>query len=176
VRTCLAALCGSLLVAGCGSGEAGDDRGRASDLRATREDGSRIDFPGSLHAWCGARTLHVIGGELPGERRGENPPPFWYYSQRLHGLEQGSPVALEDAPAQGAVMFVYDAKTDNELATDVEDTVGRVEVEEWVCDDGDTVHIVFDGTLGSEFGDAPSVKIVGEVEAQIGEPQQLPER
>jgi hypothetical protein len=186
VRTAVAALCGALVLAGCGSEDAGDGSASANGLEATREDGSRIAFPGDVRAWCGRfddlgagennprPALHVVGGELPADGE-DDPTSFWLYSQRLDSLAQDARVDLAEAPQDRVVMFVLDADTENELATDVENTAGTVEVAEWGCEQGDAVRLVFDGTLGSEFGDAPSVTIGGEVDAEIGEPPELPE-
>jgi hypothetical protein len=186
VRTAVA-LCVALVLAGCGSEDADDGSASANGLQATREDGSRIAFPGDVRAWCGRfddlgageknnprQALHVVGGELPGDDE-DDPTSFWLYSQRLDSLAQDARVDLAKAPEDRAVMFVLDADTENELATNVEDTAGTVDVAEWGCEQGDAVRLVFDGTLGSEFGDAPSVTIGGEVEAEIGEAPKLPE-
>lgn len=38
------------------------------------------------------------------------------------------------------------------------------------CERGDSVRLIVDTTLASELHDLPNAKVVGEVEAQIGDP------
>jgi hypothetical protein len=66
--------------------------------------------------------------------------------------------------ASGYASFVRACRGAEEQAS------GTIEVEEWGCERGDEVRLSVDATLGSEFFEAPTVRVDGTVETEIGEP------
>jgi hypothetical protein len=157
-----------------GDKERGDEQTTANALRVTRDDGSTVEFPERLRAWCGrydvdnpAEAVWVLGGELPDS---DNPLPFWIFSRRLADIERSSTVELPHRDGH-ATLFVLDPKLRYELSTIEEHASGEVVVEEWGCEKGDVVRLRVDARLQSEIHDEESVTPVeGEVVAMIGEP------
>jgi hypothetical protein len=164
------------LTSACSFGDEkrGDEQTTANALRVTRDDGSTVEFPERLRAWCGrydvdnpAEAVWVLGGELPDS---DNPPPFWIFSRRIADLERSSTVELPHRDGH-ATLFVLDPKLRYELSTIEEHASGKVVVEEWGCEKGDVVRLRVDARLQSEIHDEDSVTPVeGEVVAKIGEP------
>ena len=74
-----------------------------------------------------------------------------------------------------AALFVFDSETDNELASDQDESKGTIQVREWGCKEGDKVRLVIDATLDSEFFQEPTVEVEGEVETVIGDPLPIPD-
>ena len=169
--TRLAALALALLLSGCGGG---NDDGAASDpdanvLEVTRNDGSRVEFSGTVRAWCEKGRVFVLGGRFPEEDE-EHPPAFWY----LSAAEGQETIEL---PAEN-LLFVFDSavgSSGNELSSNEEESSGSVTFREWSCEQGDTVRVDVDATLDSEFHNAPSVDANGQVEAVIGDPIPIPD-
>ena len=167
-------------IACSGDDDAGGPQTRAGVLRVTRADGSRVEFSGVVRAWCGPtqgeatdeltgpQGLHVLGGELPtGSDRAES---YWSFVRRVEHLERSAQTSLPEQETSGAVLFVLDSPTENELSSaDDDEAAGAIEVEEWGCERGDIVRISFDATLGSELFQAPPVKVEGTVATEIGD-------
>jgi hypothetical protein len=185
VRLAVIAIGLALFACGCGSGDGSSGKG-GSGLRVTREDGSKIELPEKVRAFCAKvvrneddkpirqQELWVLGGEFPPEREGRGGPTFWVYRGAAKQLER-TPQALLPMDQNLAGLFVFDSKTHNELASDQEESKGMIQVREWGCNKGAKVRLVVDGTLGSEFFEQPGVAIKGEVETVIGDPLPIPE-
>lgn len=178
----------ALLPCGCGGGDASGGQG-ASGLRVIREDGSKIELPEKVRAFCAMvvrnegdpdempirqREVWVLAGEFPPEREGQEAKTYWVFYGAAKQLER-TPQALLPTDQNLAGLFVFDSKTDNELASDQEESKGMIQVREWGCDEGDKVRLVVDATLGSEFFEGPAVKAKGEVDAVIGDPLPIPD-
>lgn len=178
----------ALLPCGCGSGDGSAGQG-ASGLRVIREDGSKVELPEKVRAFCTRvvrnegdpdeqpirqREVWVLAGEFPPERGGQNAATFWVYYGATEQLER-TPQALLPTDQNLGGLFVFDSKTDNELASDQEESKGMIQVRAWGCNEGDKVRLVIDGTLGSEFFQEPTVVMEGEVETVIGDPLPIPD-
>jgi hypothetical protein len=170
---CLASV---VLLAGACGGET------AQGLEITRADGSRIDVPGGVRAWCGPTRgeatdelsgppgLYLLGGAFP-TADDERPQSFWSFVRRVEHVERESRTTLPEQETSGAVLFVLDGPQGNELSSaDDEEASGTIEVEEWGCDRGDAVRLSVEATLGSELFQEPTVRVEGTVETEIGEP------
>jgi hypothetical protein len=157
--------------------ERGGEETTANALRVTRDDGSTVEFPDRLRAWCGpydvdnpAEAVWVLGGELP---ESDNPPPFWIFSRRVADLERSTTVDFPHRDGH-ATLFVLDPKLRYELSSIEENASGEAVVEEWGCEEGDVVRLRVDARLQSEIHDEESVTPVeGEVVAVIGDPVQI---
>jgi hypothetical protein len=188
VRLAVLAIGLALFACGCGSGDGPSGEG-GSGLRVTREDGSKIELPEKVRAFCTRvvrkegdpdrqpirqREVWVLGGEFPPERENPEATTFWVFSGATKQLER-TPQARLPTDQDLASFFVFDSETENELASDQEESKGTIQVREWGCDEGDKVQLVVDGTLGSEFFEAPTVAVKGEVETVIGDPLPIPD-
>ena len=177
MRTFAVAAAVLLLLLGCG-GSDGDGEAAtqvtANTLEVRREDGSRIEFPGTVRAWCGSlgefgapdETLNVLGGERP--RDGERAQPFWLISRPPEKIESKPQVTLPEEEGSYAIMFVLDDRN-NELSSHEEEASGTIEFAEAGCDPGDRVRISIDAVLGSELFGLPNVTIRDEVAVTVGE-------
>jgi hypothetical protein len=173
MRLALLAAAVVALACSCSSDEDGGDRPEASGLVVRREDGSRLEFPAGVDAWCEDGEIRVVGGRLPREDE-EKPPAFWFVSARVEEAESKGAFEL---PA-GRLLFVYDptlGRDGNDLSSAEEDSSGSVVFEEVSCDRGETIRVAIDVMLASEYGGAPGVDANGEVEAIIGDPQPIPD-
>ena len=65
--------------------------------------------------------------------------------------------------ASGYASFVRACRGAEEQAS------GTIEVEEWGCERGDDVRLAVDARLDSELFDAPTVRVVGTVETEVGD-------
>jgi hypothetical protein len=188
VRLAVIAIGLALFACSCGGGDGSSGKG-GSGLRVTREDGSKIELPEKVRAFCTTvvrnesdpdeepirqQELWVLGGEFPPEREGRGGPTLWVYWGAAKQLER-TPQALLPTDQDLAGLFVFDSKTHNELASDQEESEGMIQVRQWGCNRGDKVRLVVDGTLGSEFFEQPGVAVKGEVETVIGDPLPIPE-
>lgn len=183
----------ALLAGGCGSSDGSAERG-GSALRVTREDGSKIEVPEKVRAFC-TRVLRnegdpdeqpfrqlelwVLGGEFPPEQRTGNrrhleAATFWYFHGAAKQIER-TPQARLPTDQDLAALFVFDSETGNELASDQEQSKGTIQVREWGCKEGDRVRLDVDVALESEFFEGPTVTAEGEVETVIGDPLPIPD-
>lgn len=180
----------ALCACGCGGGNGAGGQGESA-LRVTREDGSEIKLPEQVRAFCTQVVrnegdpdeepfrqleLWVLGGEFPPERQeeGQEVATLWAYHGAAKQLER-TPQARLPADPDLASLFIYDSETENELASDQEQSKGTIQVREWGCEEGDKVQLVIDAKLESEFFQAPTAEVNGEVEAVIGEPLPIPD-
>jgi hypothetical protein len=148
--------------------------GGAPGVRATRADGSRIEL-GQSRAWCGAydpasgaagqpRALHALVGRLP------QPEPVGSYllvSRRLDDLRRGRVVRLPDDAELGTA-FVFDAKTRNEVASNLQGATGSVRFRAVSCTPGAKIRVRLDAVLVSENGGGEPVHVRGDLRARIG--------
>ena len=170
---------------GCGGGNEGDSgEPRASlSVQFTRADGSVAHFPEAVRAWCGAfdednrdvEGVHVLAGEFP--PGGEDAEPFWIVRAVRADVERDDETQLPNdyvyTEPRGADLFALDdaAHAHNELSSASERSAGTIRVQLSGCERGDTVELSFDDvTLGSEYGDQPSLSVDGRVVASVGDP------
>jgi hypothetical protein len=152
----------------------------AAGLRITRADGSRVAVAGGVRAWCGPtrgeatdeltgpRGLYVLGGRLPGDDE-QDPGSFWIFTRRETDLARATELSLPVSSQRETALFVLDAPRHNELSSAQEQASGTIEVEEWGCERGDDVRLSVDATLDSESFGAPSVRVEGTVETEVGD-------
>jgi hypothetical protein len=145
------------------------------DLSITRADGTTVEPPNRLHAWCGpfdednadTEAVHVMAGE-----RGAH-SSFWQLDAVRVDVERDPVTTLPNSfvftEPRRAFLFAYDTKPrGNELSSAEEESSGTIRVELAGCDVGDTVHLTFDHVvLGSELHDLGSLSFDGEVAAVI---------
>jgi hypothetical protein len=163
------------LIPACTGNETGGS-GRTS-LQATRADGSTIELPERVRAWCGptvggeggstAEELQVLGGELPEEHE---PYPFWIFSRPTQAVEEEPRFELPEERARHASFFVLDVERRNELSSAEERASGTIEVVEWGCERNDEVRIEIDAVLDSELHGLPTARVEGDIVALIGDP------
>ena len=174
----------ALLASGCG-GDDGNSDGGAKGLVVTREDGSRIDLPDPVRAWCGPeeaidgdgsaeRELFVLVGELP-NREEESNQTFLIFAYPTKGIDRMPKVEFPvDEVEAHPRLFVLDSRSKNdrrpdELSSQEERAKGSFEVEDWGCDKGDPVRISFTATLQAEHLDGPTADVNGEIVTVIGD-------
>lgn len=152
-----------------------DDEPQAS-LAITREDGSIVEIPGRLRAWCGVprfqgdagRSLHLLAGD-DAFADPDDAPSYWIFRVELERLEQTTRLAVPQIPVDTPswVFFVNDVERDNEVATHTEESSGSIEIERWGCGEGDAVTLSVDARIASEIG-GESIQVRGTVTAEIG--------
>lgn len=180
----------ALLAAGCGAGDGNSGGGGTKGLVVTRDDGSRIDLPDPVRAWCGQekaldgdgsteQELFVLVGELPNDEEESN-PPFLIFAYPTKGIDRMPKVELPVDEVQAHPrLFVLDPRSKserssqeqrpNELSSQEERAQGSFEVEDWGCDKGDPVRISFAATLQAEHLDGPTADVNGEIVTVIGD-------
>jgi len=163
---------------GDGSGEQG--------LRFTRADGSEIEFPLAVVAWCGpwndlipTRALHV--GALGGPPRRVSDWRLWAVPGDVRsGKRVRFPVRFVWNRPEGAELFAADLEDTpggadvrggtNEASTEQEDAGGWLEFDAVGCEPGDEVSLTIDAVLGSEFGDDEPIAAKGSFRIRVGKP------
>ena len=156
-----------LLLSGCGHG---------GGLEVTRGDGSEVDVGDHSRAWCGAedaasiargqpRALHVIVGSFPPDRA--HPESYFYVTRRLSDLRR-NPVVSVGEDTDFPVAYVFDSKTGNEVASNLNGAHGTVRFDDVSCHRGDEVRVSLDTVLVSENGKGKPVHAHGDVRARIG--------
>ncbi len=172
--------------AACGGSEepTAEPSAQGSDgLRFTRDDGSDLQLPAGVRAWCGAfdednpevEAVLLLGAEI-----GEPAASFWVvHAVRADVARQPAttlPNEFVYTEPRGASLFVLDAgRNGNELSSSEEESSGVIRVELEGCDPGNEVRVELDDVvLGSEFSDGPPVRAHGSVVAEIGdEPRRI---
>jgi len=153
-------------------------------LTVTREDGSTVEFEGSVRAWCGpprdgGGTALQLGSGVPvsqsrpsGTRETERPRTYWLLFSLVERLERDPVLSLRERPIDSTTwtFFVNDLETGNEAAAKNERSSGTIVVSRWGCDQGDAVEVTFKAVVGSEFGDGEVVRAAGTVTTEIGDP------
>jgi hypothetical protein len=160
-------LSGIVLLSGCG--------GSGGGLEVTRADGSTVGFRPHLRAWCGAydpfeaasgqpRALHVALGAFPPRRA--DPQSLLFVTHKLSDLAKSRTVVIgEDEDL--ATAFVFDAKTQNEAASNLHGASGSVRFREVACRPDAMVKVSLDATLVSENGKAGPVRVKGDLATHI---------
>jgi hypothetical protein len=171
-----ASLTVSAIATSCGG--AGESE-QAGGVTVTREDGSVVEFPEAVRAWCGpfddemVDAVHVHVGSWPVEVGSS----FWRLEAVRDDLGEATTLPndtvsnLEKAPV-GASLFVYDAdQGQNELSSADSESSGTIRVELDGCEPGGTVETAFEGvTLASESLNGPTVSVQGTETFEIGDP------
>jgi hypothetical protein len=147
-----------------------------STLAFRRADGSRIRFPGTVRAWCGAwdeqdstRALHVavLGPGARGYAR-----PFWLVQAVLRDVSRGRvvrfPIGFDSSSVRGGIAFVYDTRTRNEVSSEDEAAKGRMAFSPIRCDLGSPVRFSISGKLGSELLNGKPVTASGTFRGAVG--------
>jgi hypothetical protein len=160
--------CAALLVAGCGS---------SGGPEVTRQDGSQVELRDQARAWCGVedplsasagqpRALHLVLGAFP--PKPPHPGSYFWVSHRLSALRRSHVVTLgEDEDI--ATAYVFDSKTGNEVASNLNGAHGTVRFHDVSCKPGDEVRVSLDTVLVSEnSGGGGPVHVRGELRARIG--------
>ena len=175
----------AVLAAGCSEGDGNSGGGGAKGLVVTRDDGSRIELPEQVRAWCGPgdaidgggsteQELFVLVGELP-NREEESNPTFLIFAYPTKGIDRMPEVEFPvDEVEAHPRLFVLDShskneRRPNELSSQEERAKGSFEVEDWGCDKGDPVRISFAATLQAEHLDGPTADVNGEIATVIGD-------
>jgi hypothetical protein len=153
-------------------------------LTVTREDGSTVEFEGSVRAWCGpprdgGGTALQLGSGVPvsqsrpsGTRETERPRTYWLLFSLIERLERDPVLSPRKRPIDSTTwtFFVNDLETGNEAAAKNERSSGTIVVSRWGCHQGDAVEVTFKAVVGSEFGDGEVVRAAGTVTTEIGGP------
>jgi hypothetical protein len=169
-RLAISALIAVALV-GCSGGD------QRPALPITREDGTVLETDGTLRAWCGIPrfqgdaevSLHVLEGERAFEQPNDT-PTYWIFRAELEELEEATRFAVPQMPVDTPswVLFIHDAKRDNEAAAYTEESLGSIQVERWGCEEGDVVTLTVDAQVASEIG-SESLQARGTVTVEIGD-------
>jgi hypothetical protein len=187
-RVALLVLGVALAVSACGSEDEETatqprvaKRVEASGLVFRRADGSRIDFPGRVVAWCGpwnyeeipARALHIAAIEGV-ERSGQQWFSYWRVWAIVEDVRGGKPVRFPNRfvwnKPRGAEIFVGDFPTENETSTKQEQSSGQIAFEEATCELDGRVEFTLDVVVGSEFGDREPIVGKGSFSGVVSEP------
>ena len=178
-------LLGIASASGCGGKADGDGAdGARNTTRFTREDGSVAQFPSLVRAWCGpfdednadVEAIHLLAGAFPMEEGVAD--PFWIVTAVRDDVERDQETELPNSfvytEPRGTSFFALDdaGHQQNELSSASERSAGLIRIQLSGCEPGDDVEVTFDDvTLGSEFGDSPSVSVDGMVVTQVGDPR-----
>ena len=179
-------LVGGLLVCALAVGTGCSTGGDSSPggLTVTREDGSTVDFPGPVRAWCGpprdgGGTALQLGSGVPvgqsrpgGATKTEPPRTYWHLFSLAERLQRDPVLSLRERPIDSTTwtFFVNDLETGNEAAAKNERSSGAIVVDRWGCERGDAVEVTFEAVVGSELGDGEVVRATGTVTTEIGDP------
>src|SRR5919198_1578762 len=127
-----------------------------------RANGSAIVFPGTVRAWCNAKSLEVasLGPRLLQSR--------WQLEVARKSLQEGHAVSFSWRRASGIGIFVFDAKTHNEASEGAEGSRGVVTLRRATCQRGGSLEIGVSGTIASEFGDGKPIRISGTYRGTVG--------
>ncbi len=164
-----------LLVGAAAAVAVGVASAATSPIAFHRADGSRITFGGSPRVWCGrwepdvpTRAVHVL---VLRTRRNQS---YWSLSAVVRDVHLGRamrfPVGFVYTRPRRAQLFVYDARTDNELNSEDEDSRGTVMFSKLGCELGQTVELTVRGTIGSEFVDGKPITVSGRFRGVVGKP------
>jgi hypothetical protein len=165
-----------LLLSSCGKSPTGPDSVENS-LVFTRANQSRISFPSGaqLFAWCGpwdslvaTPSVQVLfaAATISGA-----PDPSWHLKAVASDVTVGTPrtfpnLFISDQP-KGVDIFVLDPP--NELSTSTDNSSGSITFQKLNCGTGGEVQFSINATIGSEFGDGPSITMAGAFRSPIGQ-------
>jgi hypothetical protein len=126
-----------------------------------RANGTPIILPGTVRAWCDARSLEVASlGRLVQSR--------WQLEVGRKSLQQGHIISFSWRRANGIGIFVYDAKTHNEASEGAEGSRGTVTLRRATCQRGGALEIGVSGTIASEFFDGKPIRVSGTYRGTVG--------
>jgi hypothetical protein len=168
-RLVLAGTTVAALVA-CSSATAPEPIAFENALSFEREDGSAITIDDTAFVWCGPwepgevpePTVHVSVGGL---ERG------WSLRAVLSDITIGQALTFPNTfiwnEPRNADLFVLD--TPNELSTQTDGSSGQIVFHELDCRSAGALHFSITATIGSEFGDGPSINVQGSFRGPVGE-------
>ena len=149
-----AVLIGALLLVAVGSAT-------TSSPVFRRTDGSAILFPGSVRAWCDAKSLQVVSlGRIRQSR--------WQVEVARKSLRPGHTVRFSWQRANGIGIFVFDAKTHNEASEGAEGSHGVLALRRATCRRGGSLEVGVSGTIASEFSDGTPIRVSGTYRGTVG--------
>jgi hypothetical protein len=126
-----------------------------------RADGSAVVFPGTVRAWCDAKSLEVVSlGRIRQSR--------WQLEVARKSLRPGHTVSFSWRRANGIGIFVFDAKTHNEASEGAEGSRGVVTLRRATCRRGGSLEIGVSGTIASEFGDGKPIRVSRTYRGTVG--------
>ena len=164
-----------LLVGAAAAVAVGVASAATSPIAFHRADGSRITFRSSPRVWCGrwerdvpTRAVQVV------VLRTRRDQAYWSLSGVVKDVRPGKllrfPVGFDYTRPRKAQLFVYDARTKNELSSEDEDSRGTVVFSKVGCKLGQTVELTVRGTIGSEFFDGKPITVSGRFRGVVGKP------
>ena len=128
-----------------------------------RADGSAIVFPGAVRAWCDPKNLNVVSlGRIRDSR--------WQLEVARTIMQPGRVVQFSWRRASGIGIFVFDAKTHNEVSEGAEGSRGVATLRRATCRRGGTLEIALSATIASEFFDGKPVRVSGAFRGTVGSP------
>ena len=159
----LAVALSGIAACGGGSGPTGEDA--VSSLTFTREDGTTFTMP-DLVVSCGESDGRLLIKANTADMSEEPAESRLIFFATLDDVADGATVELGQDDSEneaGAVLFVLDHETDNEVNSDQEDSRGRIVVHSAACKPEPQLDMSVDATLGSEYGDGEKVAVEGSV-------------
>ena len=177
IRLVFPALLATFVLTAAGCGGEGREPRASVDVTVTRADGTAVDVPKSVRAWCGpfdddnadVEAVHVMAGKRDPHRS------FWQLDAVRSDVERNPVTTLPNdfvfTEPRGASLFAYDnVPRGNELSSAEEESSGSIRVELDGCEPGDTVRLTFDDVVvGSELHDLGSLSFDGNVVAVISD-------
>jgi hypothetical protein len=147
---------------------------RSDSLTFTRANGTAFTIEGA-EVRCGRSTesdaplqaVFVEGSAQEFDPGREPTEPLFLLEAFPRDVAGGDTITLphsyEYNDPSGAVLFVYDAETGNELSSSAEGASGTIVFERASCDPSPSVDVTIDATLGSEFFQGRRVEVEGQL-------------
>ena len=164
-------LCAMLLSSSCGDSPTGPT-GVENSLVFTRANQSRISFPSDarLFVWCGPWDNLVATPSLQVLLAGAN--SSWHLQAVVSDVTIGNPLTFPNVfisnQPKNVDLFVHDEP--NELSTSEDESTGSITFQKLNCGSGGEVQFSINATIGSEFGNGPSITVAGAFRSPIGNP------
>ena len=161
-----------LLSSSCG-GSPTEPGAVENSLVFTRANQSQISFPSGalLRVWCGPWDNIVATPSLqilfaaPG-----GPSAYWHLKAVVSDVTVGIPLTFPNhftfSQPRNVDIFVLDPP--NELATNTDKSTGSITFQKLNCGTGSEVQFSINATIGSEFGNGPSITVAGTFRSPIG--------
>ena len=163
-----------LLSASCG-GSPTEPEPVENSLVFTRANQSRISFPSGakLFVWCGPWDNLVATPSLQVLFAAPEISPSWHLQAVVSDVTVGNPLTFPnrfifDQP-KNVNLFVLDPP--NELSTSEDKSAGSITFQKLNCGSGGEVQFSINATIGSEFGNGPSITVAGAFRSPIGKAQ-----